>query len=135
MAFDESQPRDEGGRWTIIRGTEYRHTGKAVSEKDVHDLADKLELSGHARNALVAAHKSGKIKTDEHLYRTVAASDDAMKTGAASSHAGVIKAAVALHGVGGSHEGRVWNGGGNAKAGKPRSEAASIVSAHLKKKK
>lgn len=121
--YDPNQARDEDGKWSIIRGQSHRITGKKVNADDIHKISDHLELSGHARNALLKAHESGKIKTDGHLLRTIAAADDAMGSGHASTHHAVIRAATALHGAGGTHENKPWHTGGDNKPSTERIEA------------
>lgn len=121
--YDPDQPRGDDGRWSIVRGVSVKHTGAKVKESHIHEIADDLELSGHARNALLKAHRDGKIKTDEHLYRTIAAAQDALDSSHSSQHHAIVKAAAELHGVGGTHEGKHWGDGGSVSVEKKKEKA------------
>ena len=97
-SYDPDQPRDEGGRWTIIGGQRVSISGQDVSRDDVAAAADRYGVAGPGKAALLAAHDAGKIKTDDHLLRSIAH----------GTESGDYAAAIAAHGVGGSHEGK-WH--------------------------
>lgn len=108
--YSPDQPRDEGGKWSIISGHSARATGAKINKGHIDAIADDMELSKAARNALHKAHDKGLIVNDHHLYRTIGASEGHMSVSHGKTHGGIINAAVKLHGKGGTHEGKRWTG-------------------------
>ncbi len=101
--YDHAQPRDDGGMWTIVAGHRISVSGKAVDHNDIHAAKAKFGLSDEATGALLAAHKSGKITTDQHLYRTLSQAE-AKAGGLHALTTSHIASGAEHHGAGGSHE-------------------------------
>jgi len=103
--FDHNQPRDEEGKWTVIRGQRVSITGKSLkSEKDIMDAASLHDVTHEGRDVLLKAFRNSTITTDDHLLRAIAHAKDV--GGEHTQDKAVWEQAVKAHGNGGSHEGR-----------------------------
>jgi hypothetical protein len=129
--YDDNQPRDDEGKWTIIRGHRVSTTGASVDESHIHEAVEKYNLGEGGRKKLLAAHQAGKLQNDHHLYRAIArATDNHPHHDSSKIAPWHWDEAITAHAAGGSHEGkRHWQHQGDF-AGMTDTE----VSGHLHKK-